>query len=73
LPGWRFEQGPVLILRQILPSLEDDPARLPASMPPDLAAIVRKASAIDPTARYTTADALADERGHARRAAYAPR
>jgi tetratricopeptide (TPR) repeat protein/tRNA A-37 threonylcarbamoyl transferase component Bud32 len=34
---------------------------LPENLPRDLAAIVRKASAMDPAARYATADALADD------------
>lgn len=53
---------------------------LPASMPADLAAILRKATSTDPAARYATADALADDvraflehrpvRARPRRAAY---
>ena len=37
------------------------PLDLPASLPRDLAAIVRKASATEPAMRYATADALADD------------
>ena len=37
------------------------PLDLPASLPRDLGAIVRKASATEPAMRYATADALADD------------
>ena len=55
------QQATIAAQTTLAPSGMDNPLPLPATLPGDLVAIVHKASAIDPAARYATADALADD------------